>query len=102
MSQGPIRTTAIPASNLSKNYSANSAGDQIKTGPGVLVGLTINTVGVTSSITLYDGTDNTGKKLGSYSTLALADRDCQQRAFTTGLFAVLAGGTPADVTVTYR
>ena len=102
MPQGPTRSVAIPVSNQSKNYSANSAGDQIKTGPGVLAGFTVNTVGVTSSITFYDGTDTTGKKLGTYTTLALADRDCQQRAFTNGLFAVLAGGTPADVTITYR
>jgi hypothetical protein len=101
MSQGPIRTTAQPVASQSANFAANNAGAQIKTGPGVFASLNVNTVGVTSSITLYDGTSTAGKKLGTYSTLALGQQP-QNLAFTAGLFAVLAGGTPADVTVGFR
>jgi hypothetical protein len=101
MSQGPIRTTAQPLSNQSANFLANSAGSQIKTGPGVLASLNVNTVGVTSAIVFYDGTSTAGKKLGSFTTLVLGQQ-LINFAFTVGLFAVLTGGTPADVTVGYR
>ena len=84
-----------------KNYSANNAGDQVKTGAGLLQGLTINTGGTTSSATLYDGTSTSGTKLATVATTALGSLTFNI-AFTTGLFVVLAGGAAADVTVTYR
>ncbi len=86
--------------NLSKNYSANTAGNQIKTGKGVLKAVNVNTVGLTSAVVLYDGTSTAGVKLGSFSTLALGYA-LRNQAFTVGLFAVVTGGTPADITVEY-
>lgn len=84
-----------------KNYAANNAGDLLKTGAGVLGGFSVNTAGLTSTLTLYDGTTTGGTKIGTFSTLAI--NSLQMRvAFSTGLFAVLAGGTPADVTVYYK
>lgn len=101
MTQGPNRNQNQTAGSPSKNYAANNAGDQIKTGNGTAVALNVNTVGVTSNITLYDGISTAGKKLGTYSTLALGRTEISL-IFTVGLFAVLTGGTPADVTVSYR
>ena len=87
--------------NLSHNFSANSAGLALQAGPGVLKGLDVNTVGVTSAIVLYDGTSTGGTKLGTWSTLAQVALQLNL-PFTVGLFAVLTGGTPADVTVSWR
>ena len=89
------------AGDLSHNTAANTAGYQVKTGAGVLKGLSVNTVGVTSSATFYDGTSTSGAKLGTFSTLAQNSLPLNL-AFTDGLFVVLAGGTPADVTIAYR
>ena len=99
----PVWIAPGPAA-LTKNYSANTAGNQIKTGAGTLLGILVNTAGLTSSIVLYDGTSTAGTKLGTWSTLAQAALAIGAGGipFTVGLFAVLAGGTPADVTVQYR
>ena len=67
----------------------------------VLQGLTINTGGTTSTATLYDGTSTAGTKLATVATTALGSLTFNA-AFTVGLFAVLAGGAAADVTVTFR
>lgn len=100
---GALQTSSPgSAGNSSKNYVANTAGNQIKTGAGVVVGINVNTAGLTSAIVLYDGTSTAGTKLGTFSTLAQAVLALGNMAFTTGLFAVLTGGTPADVTVVYR
>ncbi len=88
------------AGNLAKNYAANTAGNQIKTGVGVLKAVNVNTAGLTSAIVLYDGTSTAGVKLGTFSTLALGYA-LRNIAFSVGLFAVVTGGTPADVTVEY-
>lgn len=96
-----VVSQAAVAGALSKNYAANNAGDQVATGKGTFVAINVNTAGTTSSVTLYDGTSTSGKLLGKFSTLAvgqvLAGLD-----FETGLFAVLAGGAAADVTISYR
>ncbi|MDE2105751.1 MAG: hypothetical protein KGL39_51480, partial [Patescibacteria group bacterium] len=89
-----------PKGASAKNYSANNAGDQVKTGAGVLQGLTINTAGTTSSVTLYDGLSTAGVKLATISSVAQGALTFNI-AFTTGLFAVLAGGAAADVTLSY-
>lgn len=99
MGQGSQLTRQV--SSRSKNYAANTAGDQIVTGPGTLTGINVNTAGLTSSVTLYDGTSTAGKKLGAWSTLALRET-VLNLSYSTGLFAVVAGGTPADITVAYR
>ena len=85
------------------NTNANTAGYQVKTGAGVFLGLSTNTVGLTSSVTLYDGTSTAGAKIGTYATLVQGGPMVPSMGitFATGLFMVAAGGTPADVTVSY-
>ena len=95
-----LSTTATPAGASSHNFAANNAGLQLKTGTGVAAGITVNTAGLTSSVTLYDGTSTAGVKLGTFSTLAVGSLQFNM-GFTAGLFAVVAGGTPADVTVSW-
>ncbi len=83
------------------NTAANTAGHAVSSAAGAFIGLTVNTVGVTSTATFYDGTDNTGTKLATVATTAQVSLT-YNIALTTGLFVVLAGATPADVTVVYR
>jgi len=90
-----------PRGNLAVNFAVNNAGVQIKTGAGVFTGLTINTAGTGSSVTLYDGISVAGTKLGTFTTTAQGSISANI-AFTTGLFAVLAGAGAADVTIQYR
>lgn len=89
-----------PAGASAHNTAANTAGYQVKNSAGVLHGMTINTAGLTSSATFYDGTSTAGVKLATVSTLGQASLTWDI-AFATGLFIVLAGGTPADVTVSF-
>ncbi len=84
---------------LSANYSAAQAGAQVATGPGVFKSLSVNTVGSGSTITLYDGTSTSGKKLGTWSGAALLN-NLYNLAFVTGLFIVTTATAP-DVTVGY-
>jgi len=48
------------------NFNANTAGTQVKTGVGTLLGLNVNTAGTGGAnvITLYDGTSTSGAVLG--------------------------------------
>jgi hypothetical protein len=101
MGQGPNRNQNQSAGSLSLNAAANTTGAQVKTGNGTLVALNVNTAGLTSTVTFYDGTSTAGRKLGGFSTLALGRLELNL-LFTTGLFWVITGGTPADITVSYR
>lgn len=90
-----------PASFLTYNTAANTTGYQVKDSAGTFGGFSVNTAGLTSSATFYDGTSTAGAKLGTFSTLAQTSLQFS-RTFATGLFVVLAGGTPADITIDYR
>lgn len=85
------------------NFAANNAGTQIKTGAGTLLGVSVNTKGATSTISLYDAVSATNPiavidstALGSYFM------NGGGLSFVTGLFVVLAGGTAANVTILWR
>lgn len=101
MPQGPIPVLSNEAGSNAKNYTANNAGDQIFKGIGIVDSVIIGSPGVTSTVTLYDGTSASGANLGVFATTAQISLTLLIQ-IRTGLFAVLAGGTPANVTVTYR
>ena len=89
------------AGQAQRNIAANG-NTLVKDGPGVFLGLTVNTPGVGSTAKVYDGIDATGTLLGTFSTVA------QNTVYPpggfrceTGIFVVTAGGTPADITVSY-
>jgi hypothetical protein len=95
---------AVPvwdAGGLFVNYAANNAGVQIKLGAGVLQRLVINTAGLTSQAVFYDGTSTGGIVIGTFATLAQGSVPIGAQ-FVTGLFVVIAGGTPADLTIVYK
>ncbi|MES2048870.1 MAG: hypothetical protein V4447_10745 [Pseudomonadota bacterium] len=90
LASGPVTGKNIPA----------NGNTQVKTGPGSLSALIVNTAGVTSTVKFYDGTSAAGTLLATASTTSQADLS-YGISFTTGLFVVTAGGTPADITVTF-
>lgn len=99
----PVYIAAVSGGGSSFVNIPSSGNTQVKTGAGTLFGVSVNTGGAGSAVTLYDGTDNTGPKIGTYSTAAQGGPvlPISGIAFTTGLYAVTAGGTPADLTISY-
>lgn len=89
-----------PQGASSYNDAVGTAGDQIKSGAGVLASVTINTAGTSSTATLYDGTNTSGIKLATIDTTSSRTLNFNA-AFTTGLFIVSSTVTPADITVGY-
>lgn len=97
LSQGQmVEEAGRPFANL-----ATSATTTIKTGPGYLHSITVNTAGTTSTATVYDNTTNSGTKIATIDTTAKGTLT-YDLAFSTGLTIVTAGGAAGDLTVTYR
>ena len=72
----------------------------VKTGSGTLGRVIVNTAGAGSSISIYDSLTGSGTLIAVMSTAAQTSL-AYEVSFTIGLCVVTAGGTPADVTVTY-
>lgn len=89
-----------PQGATAYNDAVGTAGHQIKSGAGTLQGVNVNTVGTSSTATLYDGTNTSGTKLATIDTTK-AGPNLYDVAFTTGLFIVSSTVTPADITVSY-
>jgi hypothetical protein len=90
-------TGAINYSNLTANGTTT-----IKSGPGLLHTITINTKGASSNTaTVYDNTSGSGTKIATIDTTAQVQTLLFDIAFTTGLTIVVASGTAGDLTVTY-
>lgn len=84
------------------NITANTAGLTLKSGAGTLHSVTINTAGAAANVlTLYDNTAASGTKIATIDTTT-ARTLTYDLAFATGLEAVVATGTAADITVTYK
>lgn len=77
-----------------------SATTNLKNAAGVVHGFCVNTVGTTSTLTLYDSLTATGKKIGTWTTVVQGCFNLDAN-FTIGLTAV-TGGTAGDITVFYR
>lgn len=91
--------------NFAYENITTAASTLVKTGTGVLHGITINTPVSSSSITIYDGTSASGTKIGTI-TLGSTINDSGQRmlleydvVFGVGLFIVTTGTN--DLTVSY-
>lgn len=75
----------------------------VKSGAGVLHGITINTKGtVASTVTIYDNTAGSGTKIGIIDSLNLSGPFLFDAIFATGLTIVTTGTAAPDITVTYR
>lgn len=107
MVQGPIGIKDFSPEDVAGNFvnfAATTAGTQVKTGAGVLLGLNVNTAGTGGAniITLYDGTSTAGPVLGVWPTTPVAVFDVNPIAFVTGLFVALTGTTTSgNITVVY-
>lgn len=99
-------TTAVttqPKGGSFLNVAANGTSAAIKTGAGVLLGVSINTKGASANVlTIYDSLTGSGTKIGTFDTTAGPAYIPLNAAFATGLSAVLATGTAADITFVYR
>lgn len=83
------------------NMPAN-ASTLLKTGAGTFAGISVNAAGVGSTVKIYDGLTAGGTLLGTFNTAVLGPNfPGPGWPFATGLFAVTAGGTPADVTISF-
>ena len=86
------------------NLTATTAGTLIKTGSGILFGMSVNSAGAAgSTVTLYDGTSTAGTKLGTFSTATVPAPQpipAEGIQLNNGLFVVVASsGAAPDVTV---
>lgn len=103
--------TAYPYGHSYVNITTNTT-TTVKTGAGVLRGITVNNPALLTvanlTVTIYDNTAASGTKLGTFTvpfglTTALPFRLTYESAFTTGLTIVTAGPTvTGDLTVEYR
>ena len=100
MPQGAQAVSAtITAAKSVMNFSAANAGAQLKTGKGVLNGITVNTGVAGASVALYDGTSTAGTKLGTFAATAQFGATSLGIPFTTGLFVVVTNAP--DVTISF-
>ena len=91
-----------PASSSYLHLNANGT-TTVKSGAGVLRRIVINTRGgILNTLTIYDNTAATGAVIGAVDTAAAGGAFDYELDFTTGLTVVLAGGTAADITITYE
>lgn len=98
--------TAVPAypqAGFTPTNITTSTTTQVKTGPGILGGLSINTGQAGASVTIFDNTSASGTKLGTFSAAAQGGPTfpLAGMSFKIGLCVVTAGATPADVTVSW-
>lgn len=75
----------------------SNASTQVKTGPGVLFGLSVNTAGSAWTATIYDGTSASGKLLYTVGLDAVGPVTTPPTIFNTGLFIVTAGTSAGSV-----
>ncbi len=93
-------SVSIPAYNYT-NLAAN-ATTVIRTGPGVLHNVNINTKGGSSNvITIYDGVSTAGTKIATIDSTVTYGPLNFDVTFLTGLTVVIGTGTAADVTVAW-
>ncbi len=94
-----IATGGASVSNITTSTSTT-----VKSGAGVFLGLSVNTGQSGDTVTVYDGLSAGGTKIGTYSSAAVGGPVLPPGgiAFSTGLFVVTVGGTPADITVSFK
>lgn len=92
-----VEETGRPFSHISTNTTTT-----IKSGAGFLHSLVINTRGLTNTATIYDNTAGSGTVVAAIDTTLSTTAFVYDIAFSTGLTIVTAGGTAADLTISYR
>jgi hypothetical protein len=93
----------VPGNNQYLRINANTAGMQVKPGQGTVHTVSINVKGTSSNVlTLYDGTITSGTVIANIDTTSNVGSVTLDASFVNGLFAVLATGTAADLTITFH
>ncbi len=93
----------VNSGNYNYAHVGSAATTVIKTGPGVLHSITVNTLGtVASVITIYDNTSAAGSVIAIINSLSLFGPFVYDVKFTTGLTIVTTGTLAPDVTISYR
>lgn len=98
-SSGNLFTRSVAYSSA---HIATNTTTTIKSGAGALHSITINTVGIGNTATIYDNTAGSGTVLAVIATAIAGPTTLYYDvAFATGLTVVTASGSPADITVSY-
>src|SRR3569623_440263 len=93
-------SVSIPAFNYT-NLAAN-ATTTIRTGPGILHAININTKGASANvITVYDNTAASGTKIATIDSTVTYGSLLFDLTFSTGLTIIIGTGTAADITVSW-
>lgn len=74
-----------------------NASTQVKTGTGILFGLSVNTAGSAWTASIYDGTSTAGQLLYTVDLNTVGPVVFPPTIFNTGLFIVTAGTTAGSV-----
>ncbi len=82
------------------SHISTAATTAVKSGSGVLHAVTVGTGGTGSTLTIYDNTAASGTIISVVNTAAQASLVLDV-GFSVGLTVVSAGGTPADITISY-
>jgi len=92
----------MSGSGYSFNNIKTSTTTVIKSGAGQLHCLTINNIGTTWVITIFDNIVASGTTIATTTALTILGAYCFDIAFTTGLTIVTSGVTAGDITISYR
>lgn len=99
-----VAQSSFPLNEPSRYANITSlATTTIKSGPGVLHTICINTkASSVSTATVYDNTAGSGTKIATIDTTSTIGCLTYDVAFYTGLTVVTASGTAGDITVSYK
>jgi hypothetical protein len=90
----------VPLGWLANNITTKTT-TAVKTSAGILLGISINKVGSTDTITVYDNAAATGTIIASITVQAGVPFYKLPAAFNNALTVVSGGGTAGDYTVFY-
>lgn len=91
------------AGNSFVNVTTNT-DTNVKGSPGTIVGFSVNTLGTTSTLKLYNDADGTcsSSLIGTWSTILQNSQQIGPINATVGICAQTSGAGAADVTIYYR
>lgn len=73
----------------------------VKASPGTFKGISVNSIGTSSSATVYNNTTCTGAKIGTYQTLVMSSLTFSINA-SVGICVTTAGAAAADITLIFE
>lgn len=96
MSQGAPLGYAYSYTNIINNSTTT-----IKSGPGILHGVNVNTLGTTPTIQLWDSSTASGNKIGLITPTVTGINEYDV-TFNTGLTVTTTGTAGSDITVLWQ